>query len=68
MADFRTLLEFRPSATPKLGAEEVNLDDGGVARKLAKLLPKNPVYAPNGYRNPDENGNAVALLKKPSEM
>jgi hypothetical protein len=41
--------------------------DGGIARELARLLPENPIYAPNGYCEL-KNGKAIVYTKRPSEM
>jgi hypothetical protein len=50
-----------------LGCESAMDGEGGIAHQLAKLLPNNPVYAPNGYCQL-KDGKATVLLKKPSEM
>jgi hypothetical protein len=41
--------------------------DGGVARDLARLLPQNPIYAPDGYCDLDYDGTLTVYKKKPSE-
>ncbi len=41
--------------------------DGGIARELAKLLPDNPVYAPNGFCQL-KDGVATVYKQKPSEV
>lgn len=50
-----------------LGCESGMDGEGGVAQRLAELLPDHPVYAPNGYCEL-ANGKASVLLKKLSEM
>ncbi len=50
-----------------LGCESGLDSDGGVAHQLAKLLPQNPVYAPDGYCQL-KNGESTVYKKKPSEM
>lgn len=50
-----------------LGCESGSAAENGIAKQLAKLLPDNPVYAPNGYCELS-NGKATVFLKKPSEV